>query len=97
MRSKELPSKEDWEKVGKLVRQASVEIAQGLGGQELASEVISLAGDPSSNMLPDPSALGFLEARYPGTIDAILSRAKQIQIVQHRRERKPFPARLFKR
>lgn len=68
----------DWKQVGTDLRQATVEVAGSLGGQEITTEAIGLAGD-SSQLLPCPEALKFLDAQFPGAAEKVISRAEQIQ------------------
>lgn len=71
-------SMESWEQVGRDLRQAIVEVAQSMGGQDIAIEAISLAGNLDQILL-NPESLQFLETDFPGSIEAFITRAEQIQ------------------
>lgn len=86
---------EDWRAAGKYLRQATVEVAQSMGGQDLAMGTIDLAGD-SDQILPSPESLQFLETNFPGAAEAIISRAERIQKESFRKDRN-FISRIFRR
>jgi len=88
--------RESWEEVGRDLRQATVEVAQSIGGQDVAMETITLAGDPSQ-AIPNPESLQFLETNFSGSAESVISRAEQIQKARHERERENFVTRIFKR
>ncbi|MDO8269759.1 MAG: hypothetical protein Q7T54_03760 [Candidatus Levybacteria bacterium] len=89
-------SRESWEQAGRYLRQAIVEISQSAGGQSTAIETISLAGD-SAQILPKPESLLFLETNFPGSAEAIITRAEQIQQESFRQEKGNKTTRIFRR
>ena len=94
-------SPESWKAVGKYLRQATVEVAQSMGGQDLAMEAINLAGNPE-NVIPNPASLAFLEMQFPGSAEAIMLRSERIQQDQFEQDRLKvgkgnFVSRFFRR
>jgi len=74
----------DWEAVGGYLSDAMQEVAGDLGGEKLAAHIAELA--VSDDLLPNPTALKYLEDSFPGSAEIVLVRSSEIQQETHERE-----------
>lgn len=77
----------DWQAVGNDLRSALNQVASEIGGEEFASNVQLLSGEPLQ-LLPNPNAFRYLEANYPGFVQVVMDRSDIIQQERFVQEKK---------
>ena len=77
-------SRVGWERVGGYLSDAMQEVAGDLGGEEFATHIAELA--VSDDLLPNPTALKYLEDSFPGSAELVMIRSTEIQQETHERE-----------
>jgi hypothetical protein len=75
----------DWKKVGGDLREAAIETARELGGEEFSREVELLAAS-GEGPLPDAAAFARLEEAFPGGAGRALDRSLEIASARRSRE-----------
>ncbi len=74
----------DWQAVGGYLLLALHEVANDLGGKELAKKIGDIA--VSGDILPNPEALKTLEEIQEGTAKRVFARSSEIQRAAHQRD-----------
>lgn len=73
---------DSWVAVGWDLRRALAEVSHRIGGEIFMEEVLSAAGDPKENVLPNPACFLLLGRQDPDGPIRVLNRAEEMQ--QHR-------------